>query len=199
MPIAGAPSPRAPEEALAWLLARVPLGAAQARQLGAQVAQRAFTIAGVAQASVVADVLAALDQSLRDGSGLEEFKASVGDALESAWGSDGGRLATVFRTATQSAYNAGRYRQATDPDTLATRPFWRFVATLDARTAPECRAAHGTILPASDPWWQGHYPPLHHNCRCFVQTLTADRAAALGGPTAPGASVPQQGFGSPPL
>ncbi len=163
MPVPGAPTPAASPAVLRWLRSRLPITEAQAAALEASAAQQAFTVAGLTSANVVADVLAALDQAVTDGTGLEEFRASVGASLTSAWGRDGGRVATVFRTGLATAHNAGRYAEATEPDTLALRPFWRFSATVDARTAPQCKAAHGTLLPASDAWWQTHYPPLHFN------------------------------------
>lgn len=198
MPIPGAPTPAASPAVLRWLRSRLPLTEAQAAALEAGAQQQAFTVAGLTSANVVADVLAALDQAVTDGTGLDEFRAAVGASLEAAWGKDGGRVATVFRTGLATAHNAGRYAEATEPDNLALRPFWRFSATVDDRTAPQCKAAHGTLLPASDPWWQTHYPPMHFQCRCVVQTLSRRQAEREGGPTAPGALPAAAGFGSPP-
>lgn len=190
--------PGAPEEALRWLRSRVPMGEGAWRALSEAARKRAFMVAGLAHESMVAQVQAALEAALRDGSTLEDFAAQVGASLEASWLNPTARLETIFRTNIMSAYNAGRYAQATDPDTAATRPFWRFVATLDTRTAPQCRAAHGVILPADDPWWSTHYPPMHHRCRCFVQTLTPRQAERLGGVTAPSSLPAADGFGSPP-
>lgn len=190
--------PRAPEEAIAWLRSRVPLSEQAWRALSEAARKRAFMVAGLAQEALVAQVQAALEAALRDGSTLEDFTAQVGASLETAWLGPTARIETIFRTNIMSAYNAGRYAQANDPDTLATRPFWRFVATLDSRTAPQCRAAHGVILPADHPWWQAHYPPMHHRCRCFVQTLTPRQVERLGGVTAPSSLPAADGFGSPP-
>jgi SPP1 gp7 family putative phage head morphogenesis protein len=198
MPVPGAPAPAASAAVLRWLQQRVPMTEAQRDALDEATAAQAFTVAGLTQASVVADVLAAIEAAVRDGTTFDTFRAALRPRVEEAWGKDGGRLSTVFRTTIATAQNAGRYAEATDPDTLALRPFWRFVATQDSRTAPECAAAHGTLLPADDPWWQSHYPPLHHNCRCVVQTLSARQAERLGGPTAPGALPAADGFGSPP-
>lgn len=191
-------APSAPAEALAWLRSRVPMTEAAWRALSEAAQKRAFMVAGLAQEALVAQVQAALEAALRDGSTLEDFAAQVGASMETAWLGPTARIETIFRTNIMSAYNAGRYAQANDPDTRATRPYWRFVATLDTRTAPQCRAAHGVILPADHPWWQSHYPPMHHRCRCFVQTLTPRQAERLGGVSAPSTLPAADGFGAPP-
>lgn len=194
--------PGQPDEALAWLRSRVPLSDSQWRALTQAARHRAITVAGLAQQAMVAEVQAALVRALSEGTTLADFVDQVGDSLTAAWvgskGSPAARLETVFRTNVMSAYNAGRYAQATDPDVLTARPYWRFLATLDSRTAPQCRAAHGVILPASDPFWQTHYPPLHHRCRCVVQTLSERGAERYGGVTAPSTLPAADGFGSPP-
>jgi hypothetical protein len=61
----------------------------------------------------------------------------------------------------------------TDPDVLAARPFWRYVAVNDSRTRPAHRSWHNTLLPADHPWWETHYPPNGWNCRCRVVSMSA--------------------------
>lgn len=186
------------EEAVRAFRARVPMTDAQYRGLAVELRGRAFTIAGVAQLDVVADVWAALDEAVAKGTTFAEFKATVGDALTKAWGkADSSRLDNIFRTGTQRAYGAGSVRQLQAPAVLARRPFWKYLAVLDGRTSPICRALAGLTLPASDPAWNSRKPPLHFRCRGKLVPLTAAQAEAEGITTKAPTATAQEGFGDP--
>jgi len=155
-------------EAIAALRDRVPMTEAEFDELTEAEQEYAFTIANVTQADLVADAYEAIERAVRDGTTFEDFKDDVGDALEESWGGEiPGRLETIFRTNVQGAYNTGRYRQMTAPAVADARPYWRFDGVRDGATSkdiclPIIKA--GVVLAADDPWWNGHYPPLHPNC-----------------------------------
>lgn len=168
-------------------------------KLSEDARRRAFTLAGVAQLSLIQEVLDALEAAVSQGETLEDFKARIGAKLAREWGqANASRVETIFRNATQHAYNAGRYAAATHPDVIDARPFWGFDAVLDNRTSDVCRHADGTVLPASSPWWATHYPPLHHRCRSSVRTLTEAQAAELGVTKDPTDLGADRGFGALP-
>lgn len=193
--------PDAYDAAIAWFRDRVPLGADE--YAGLIEAERAYamTIAGVAQADLVADVYDALERAVRDGTTLEEFQAEVGDRLVAAWGGSvanpPARLETIFRTNVQSAYGRGRYRQMRAPAVKRERPYWLFDGVEDDRQSEICEPLSGTIRPADDPWWASHQPPLHFNCRSTVQALSPEEAEEEGGAddSAPRVDA-QDGFGT---
>jgi hypothetical protein len=166
---------------------------AQWTQLEAAARRRAVTLAGVAQASLVADVQAELAKALEQGTTLEDFKAGIGQRLEAAWGgtvkNPAARLETIFRTTTQSALNAGRHAQACDPDTLKVRPFWQFDAVLDDRTTPVCKACNGHVVPADSTWWQSHLPPLHFNAVDAATLVVTSRGQVAAEDVHPGEMV----------
>lgn len=184
-------------EAVAWFREKAPVLAERYKEIDAAARQRAFMVAGVAQIDVVASVWRALDVALATGSPFEEFRAAILPLVASAWrGSPQqvpARIETIFRTNTAGAYNAGRYQQATHPDTIRLRPIWRFDAVLDGRTSDICNACHGTTLPASHPWWRTHLSPLHHNCRSSFVTLRSGEIT-LNPPDVAAAGT----FGTPP-
>jgi SPP1 gp7 family putative phage head morphogenesis protein len=196
------PPPSKAPAAIAWLKDQVGLSEPAADAFARQTQRQALTIAGAASAQLVADVSDALLRALRDGTTLGDFKASVVQSLTAAWlgtkTDPPSRLETLFRTVTQTAYNAGRYEQATEPDTLAARPYWQFDAVLDGRTTSGCKRANGVVLPADDPWWQRNMPPRHFNCRATFHPLRASHAERLGITRKPPAVVAEEGFGSPP-
>jgi hypothetical protein len=86
----------------------------------------------------------------------------------------------------------------THPAVLKARPFRRYSAILDSRTTAVCSACDNTVRPADDPWWQTHVPPLHHNCRSRIVTLSEAEAQREGvTPTGPDAQA-DKGFGDAP-
>ena len=190
------------EQAIQFFRERLLLTAAEFDALTNASHDVAFTVAGVAQLDVVADVWTALDRAVAAGITVDEFKSAVLDRLLDAWGgtvdNPSARLDTIFRTNVQSAYSRGRYQQATDPDVLAIRPYWMFDAILDGRETEVCRKCDGKVVAANDPWWHGHYPPCHFRCRSSVITLTESQADGMGVTSKPPAIQASTGFGGLP-
>jgi SPP1 gp7 family putative phage head morphogenesis protein len=184
-------------EAIAWFRKRIALTKAEWRALDGRAKATAFTVAGVAQLDLINHVWRALDKAVTSGTSLEDFKRDVGNSLRAAWGGHvkdpAWRLETIFRTNVQSAYSAGRYRQAKHPDVIADRPFWMFDAILDGRETPICKICDGVTLPADDPWWNTHVPPLHYSCRSSVIALHDAKPTKK-----PPSDVPPDGFGLTP-
>jgi SPP1 gp7 family putative phage head morphogenesis protein len=141
----------------------------------------AFKVGGVAQADVVTDVWLAIDKAIDEGTSLDEFKATVGDQLEAAWGeADPARIETIFRTNTQTAYTHGRHEIFSHPQVKKARPYWRWDDVDDSREDDLCAGLHGVVLPADDPFWDTRHPPLHFNCRCIVTPLSVEEAEDEG-------------------
>lgn len=188
------------EEATEWFRKRISMTKADYDALDERERGRAFTVAGVAQLDIVTDVWTAIDKAIENGDDIDDFRSSIADALEAAWAGTvddpAWRIETIFRTNLQSAYGAGRYAQATDPDVLEERPIWMFDAILDGRETRICHACDGTKLPADHPWWETHITPLHHNCRSGIVTLTQDEAGTLT--KKPPKAKPDGGFGLAP-
>jgi SPP1 gp7 family putative phage head morphogenesis protein len=141
----------------------------------------AFTVAGVAQLDLVTQVWEAADRAVAQGETLESFQKSMGAKLAAAWGKDmPWRVETIYRTNVQSAYSRGRWLQMNHPAVLRARPWRKFSAIMDSRTSPICGPCDGVVRAADDPWWQQHVPPLHHNCRSHLVTLSDEEAKAEG-------------------
>lgn len=193
------PDPDRFDEAIRDFKRRVPLTDPEFRDLSAAEKRRSFWVAGVTQARMVQEVKDAIDRAIRDGTTLEDFKAEVGDKLSEAWGSEySPRLETVFRTNVLSSYNGGRHQIFSDPVVQEARPYLRFDAVGDARTSEICEQLDGTVLPADDPFWHTHTPPLHHQCRSILTPLTLEEAGDEGIARTRPDTKPDDGFGSPP-
>lgn len=188
-------------EAIAALLDRVPMTKGLFDELDAAEQEFAFTVAGVTEADLVAQVFDEIERAVRDGTTFEDFRSAVGEKLEASWGGEKpGRLETIFRTNVEGAYNAGRYREMTAPAVRRARPYWRYDAIEDATLddCPICSRCAGVILPADHPWWRTHYPILHPNCRCVATPLTEEEARAEGITRNPPDVRPPAGFGKAP-
>lgn len=190
------------QEAIDAFRRRVPMTDDDFDQLSDDEREFAFTVAGVAQVELVADVYEAIERAIEDGTTLDDFQGQIGGQLEEGWGGeDPGRLENVFRTNVMGAYNAGRYDAATAPAVARERPYWRFDGIEDSRTTEDiCEpviSAH-VVLPADHDWWQTHYPPLHYNCRSVVTTLTEEQAQDEGITSSPPDVHALPGFGAAP-
>lgn len=185
-------------DALKWFRRKVSISKAEFDALDADAREKAFTVAGVAQLDIVTDVWEAVDKAVSEGETLDDFRKRVGDRLETAWGGEiPGRIETIFRTNVQMAYSAGREQQMRDPEVIGRRPYLEYDATVDSRTTPICRALHGTILRADDPFWQTRTPPCHFQCRATLISLTEEQAKSKGITTVPPNVKAMDGFGRP--
>ena len=197
--LAAPATPAAWSEAWDETVARDPSAAALREKAEREAAEYAARVEEITVGTVIDDVLEVILQAEADGMPLGEIQAFLDDYLQGRWGDAASPLLqTIFRTNVQSAFNSVRYERMQGD---ATRPFWRFTATLDERTSTRCQSCDGATLRRDDIWWATHWPPLHHNCRSAVLPLTADELAAVGGITERppvNASVADEGFGLTP-
>jgi SPP1 gp7 family putative phage head morphogenesis protein len=192
-------------EAIEWFRKRVPMTDSQYARLVLLANGRAFTLAGVAQLDMVADVQRSIDRALSSGESFGDWKRKIKARLLNAWrrndaepANPGWRLETIFRTNVQRAYSAGRHEQLSDPVIMQARPYRMYDAIIDQRTTEICQERNGTILPADDPWWDTNWPPLHFACRAGVRSLRQSQAERRGITSAPTTEEPQDGFGLAP-
>lgn len=167
------------EEALEYFRSKVPLTEGEFYKLVREARTRAFTVSTKAGLDAIKEIKESLIKAIEQGQTLADWKKSVSDLLPQ-WGIGGWRAETIYRTNLQTAYQVGRYEQMTDTDVLEMRPYWMYVAVMDEHTRPEHAALHGKIFPADDPFWDHWYPPNGFNCRCTVQTLSADEVEREG-------------------
>ena len=164
---------------------------------------RAFTVAKIAQYSLLQDIRRSLDEALANGETFESWKARIVPILREKgwWGAvtdqaitgtsdtvnvTPRRLRVIYDTNLRTARAAGQWARI--QAAKAQRPYLRYSAILDRRTRPEHRAWHGTVLPVDHPWWRTHFPPNGWFCRCNVQQLSArdlDRYGYSVSPEAP--------------
>lgn len=197
-PLRVSANPVQPEEAIAFFERKSPLEKAAWLNLSAEAKKRAFTAAWVADVKVLQSVKDSIAAAVRDGQSFESWKQAIRSDLGDRWSRSNGYLETVFRNNVQSAYAAGRYQAQTTPIILQMRPYWRLVILLDGRTSEICKpfASPPVVLPAGDPWWLTHWPPLHHRCRTTTVSMSRKQAERLGILAKTPAQSSQEGWGS---
>lgn len=157
---------------------------------------RGFTVANVTKLDVLEDIQRSLKTALEKGQTLQQWKdALVPELQRKGWmgrdltteqlrqagrldeatgeiakGLTPRRLQTIFSTNMQSAYQAGRYAEMIEQ--AEERPWWQYVAILDARTRPGHRVMNGRTFRYDDAGWRSFYPPCGFNCRCRVRTFS---------------------------
>lgn len=170
----------APEAALEFWRSRIPMTRDAFDQLAEAARTRAFTVAGLAKESQVAEVMERLNAALQEGQSFESFQASCAGLFSGrGWsGQNPWHMENVFRTNIQTAYNAGRYQQMAQ--VARERPWWRYVAVDDDRVRPSHRAMHGKVFPADSPVWSTWFPPNGYQCRCTVENLSQRQMERYG-------------------
>ena len=135
---------------------------------------RAFMVAGALKADLLADLAAAVDRSIVDGTGLENFRKDFraivdkhgwhgwtgeGTAKGEAW-----RTKVIWRTNMATSYAAGRMAQLVD----GKFKFWVYKHGGSLEPRLQHLAWDGVALPPEHPFWAEHYPPNGWGCSCRV-------------------------------
>jgi N12 class adenine-specific DNA methylase len=150
-----------------------------------QAQRQAFTIAGGLGADTIDRMRFLLNKELIEGPSLRGYENRITEILDTS-PIGPGHLENVYRTNLQASYRDGRETLRSNPIVGATFPYQAYIATHDARTRHEHRALeklglNGTnIYRADDPFWDYFTPPWDYQCRCGVQMLTVEQAAARG-------------------
>lgn len=149
---------------------------------------RAFTVAGAMKMDILESIREELQTALKEGRTFASFKKDLIPTLKKLgwWGKTEildpqtgelrdidvtpWRLRNIYRTNMQTSYMAGRH--AFHESVKDRRPYWQYVAIIDASTRPAHELRNGTVLNADDPWWDDNYPPNGWGCRCRVRSLS---------------------------
>lgn len=97
---------------------------------------------------------------------------------------------TVYRTNLNTAYTAGRFQQAADPDVAAVMPAFERFSVRDSNARPNHRAAHGLIAATTDPIWDTAATPSGYGCRCNMRLVSRFELRRRGLLTDAGVVVP---------
>lgn len=144
---------------------------------------RAFMVAGATKADLLADLAAAVDKAVSQGTTLEEFRRDFREIVETrgwhGWTGEGTakgeawRTRIIYKTNMSTSYAAGRFAQLQ----AAGFKFWIY----HHGNARDPRIEHlgwdGLVLPPDHPFWVSHYPPNGWGCTCYVSGARTESLA----------------------
>lgn len=166
-----------PDAALEFWKWRAKLTDEEAKALNEEVRYRAFYVTGLAKHDLVQLVSDAIEEAVKNGETLADFKKRIVEAIQ-AQGWHDYRVENIFRTNLQTAYSAGRYKKM--QAVKESRPYWQYIAVMDRRVRPSHAILHGKVYPADHEFWATNYPPNGFRCRCGVRTLSERQVKAQG-------------------
>nr|DAL79100.1 MAG TPA: minor capsid component [Caudoviricetes sp.] len=169
--------PVAPDAAIEFWKQRAKLTDEEARALGEGAKRRAFYVTGLARRDLVQLVSDGIEEALKNGETLTDFKKRIATAIQTQGWHDY-RVENIFRTNMQTAYSAGRYKKM--QAVKASRPYWQYIAVMDKRVRPSHAILHEKVYPADHEFWATNYPPNGFRCRCGVRTLSARQVEKQG-------------------
>lgn len=170
------------KEAVQFLKGKTVLTKDEYMQLTEESRLTAFTVAGYTEANVLQTFLEKLTAAIEEGTTKETFYQDINAYLtgKGQEGLDPFRADVIFRTNTQTAFNAGHYKTMSDLEVIKYRPYWEYVTAGDGRERESHAAMAGRIYAADDPIWNVWYPPNGYRCRCTVVSRTAEYAKRKG-------------------
>lgn len=146
---------------------------------------RAFMVAGATKADLLADLAAAVDRAISEGTSLEQFRRDFRKIVaERGWtgwtGSETARgrawrTRVIYRTNARVSYAAGRHAQ------LQSFPLWIYRHGGSAEPRLHHLALDRIVLPREHRFWTTHYPPNGWGCSCYVTGAYSANGARLRG------------------
>lgn len=189
-------------EALAFFRAKLNLPTEKWDDLMGAAHDRAFVVAGAMQADLLADLKAAVDKAIDEGTTIENFRKDFRQIVAqrgwTGWTGQGTKAGEAWRTRVIydtnlfTSYSAGRLKQM--KAAAKVRPYWRYrhsPASTDPRK--EHLAWDGVILKHDDPWFVAHTPPNGFGCKCFIETLAERDMKKEGLTETPEGKIPFNG------
>lgn len=168
------------EGAIDFLMRRLGLSDFQLAELRDRFEARAIRVTDQISVELERAVQQAVLEATQEGAGVREGIAKLRDAFEAEGFVPGAdyQLENIFRTQTQLAYGAGRFRALQNP--AIQRLLWGFeyVTVGDERVRPTHAALDGLRRPKDDPVWRRIFPPNGYNCRCDALEIYHDEPVA---------------------
>lgn len=133
----------------------------------------AFAVAGANTVELITYFKEAVTAFIEQGDTLEDFRKRFDEIVDkTGWEYKGGRnwrTKVIYDTNLYSSYNHGRYIQ--QRELMDVLPYWQYQHNDNAYPRLEHLSWDGLVLPATDSWWDYHYPIRAYGCHCTVQAL----------------------------
>ena len=158
--------------------------------------EHGFALVGFTDKSIVERIRNSIAESLRLGRPeptAVEIVRQLGDFAKA-------NAQTAYRTNLNTAFTAGRFQQAADPEIAPVMPAFEYLAVRDndvrqGRVEDQGEnhlALHGFIAATNSRTWNTYAPPNGYQCRCTLRLVSVFELMRRGIITEPGQSVPEQ-------
>lgn len=148
--------------------------------------------------NINAELTKTVDNLIKEGAHVKEAKQILGAKFDQLGlrPASKGQLETIFRTQTQIAFAAGKYKAERETPYIHEALWgYRYVTTGDDRVRPTHALLDGVCLPKENPFWETFYPPNGFNCRCQAIPLFEPAAIVLPPMSIDGNPIlPDRGF-----
>jgi len=146
--------------------------------------KHAFALARSAEVSLTEAVQRLVGRAVKEGIPTPSASAQVAELGDFTTAYAG----TVYRTNLATAYTAGRFQQAKDPEVARILPAMERYSVTDSalrRGRPEDggenhAAANGLVAAVGDPVWRTHAPPSGYGCRCGIRMVARSELRRRG-------------------
>jgi uncharacterized protein with gpF-like domain len=219
MPAAIDPFGLPPEEAIKWFEAKGYAISWDWRDVWQQMHSQAFTVAKAMQKDLLADIRAAVDGAIKNGTTKRQFSKDLKPMLQERgwWGKkevtdpETGKVTTVtlgtprrlgviYDTNLRQSHSAGRWQTA--QRLKETRPYLRYVhrhgdQPPSSGDRPQHRHWHNVVKPVDDPIWDHIMPMNGWGCHCKVQQLNERDLERYGLAVSGKVPLPKVGWTNP--
>ena len=179
-----------PHEAIEYITSKGLATSYNWAEIYAQEHASKFTVAKIMELDVLDSIHQSVIDAVADGQTFHTFKKGMLEKLgEDGWGSyaqkdevtgedltrlSDKRLKKVYQVNKTQSYHTGSWHRF--EANKATHPYLRYRLGSSLKHRPEHKSFENLVLPVDDPFWQTHMPMNGWGCRCWVQSLTRDKA-----------------------
>ncbi len=159
-----------------------------------------FALADSADIAITERIRNAIAKSLRIG----QPEPTAAEIVRQLGNFTAAYAVTAYRTNLNTAFTAGRFQQAADPEIAPVMPAFEYLAVRDSdvrRGRVEDQgenhlALHGMIAATNSGIWNTYAPPNGYQCRCTIRLVSVFELTRRGIITQPGQSVPEPNVSS---
>lgn len=178
--------PKVPfSQAIQDMIERTPRLAQSAEEVSdVYSSEHGFALAKSASIQITEKVQDIVQKAIDDGTPVKD----AADLIAKAGNFSRGYAETVYRTNLNTAYSAGRFQIAQDPDIQAIAPAFEYMILNDSDvrrgrkedSGENHKALDGLIAGVNDKIWQTYAPPNGYNCRCTLRLVSIFELEAKG-------------------
>lgn len=183
-----------PHEAIEYITSKGLATSYNWAEIYAQEHASKFTVAKIMELDVLDSIHQSVIDAVAEGQAFHTFKKGMLEKLgEEGWGTyaqkdevtgeeltrlSDRRLKKVYQVNKTQSYHTGSWHRF--EANKATHPYLRYRLGPSLKHRPDHKSFENLVLPVDDPFWQTHMPMNGWGCKCWVQSLTRDKAEKAG-------------------